>query len=143
MNGRPTTEFLRIRLLRDPGCARNASGRIFPGSTGNRAFCGLESARLVGSVAERADGRCTTAAQGKCFFAFEVKHIASGIRHSHGSGNQERAVVFHKHFDIRHLRTFSEQKQVKSSKESGTQWGDSSPSFGSGSMPVRIVPTTA
>ncbi len=110
----------------------------------DRAFGGLESACLMGTITERADCRCTAAAEGKRFFAFEIKHIASGIGHSHRPGNQERAIVFHKHFDIRHLRTFSMQRKEKYSKESGTQvWAESSLSFGSGRNPVRIAPTRA
>ena len=82
-------------------------------SAGDRSLCSEESARLMSTVAERADCGCTAAAEGKRFFAFEIKHIASGVGHSHRSGNQERAVIFHKHFDIRHLRTFSKQRQGK------------------------------
>jgi hypothetical protein len=61
----------------------------------------------MSTVAERADGRCTAAAEGKRFFAFQVKRIPLGIRDCDGAGDKEWAIVSNNNFDFRHLRAFN------------------------------------
>ena len=73
----------------------------------DRTFFGLKSARLMSPVTERTIRGCTTAAQGKRFFALEIEHISGSVGDCNRSSHEEWAMIFYNNFNIRHLRASS------------------------------------